>query len=200
MRPLPWIVNVGLPRTGNHSLCRAVEWLGLRPLHVWHEAERQPETLAHFRANDPACRRFLAQYHVLTDTPFYASRETFEKHYPDTRIVCTTRPREEWVRSMLEMRKAGGEFLVALYGLRGVPCRPGDEDLLRRAYDRHHDSVCRDLPVIDLAESDEARWDVLCAALPDPAAARRRAAGLRWPRLRRSEPAGPSRCGSRDPW
>ena len=182
----PWIVNVGLPRTGTTSFSRALELLGLRSLHIWKRAELDPTLLTRLKSNDPRLRRFLAQYHALSDTPFYALRNVFERHYPDALLVHTTRPKDDWIRSKLNFKTAGGEFLSSLCELRGVPYSRTDRGALGRLYDLHHATVCHRLPAIDLADPDShAKWEVLCSAFPRREGIISRAVELEWPHANR---------------
>jgi hypothetical protein len=163
---------VGLPRTGTTSFARAAELLGLRSLRIWHRAEHDPELLARFKMNDLEARRFLAQYHVLSNTPFYALRDTFERYYADTLLVFTIRPRDDWIQSMINKKLAGGTFLANLYGPRGIPWCSTDRDALGQLYDMHHDEVCHGLSSIDLGDTDShTKRKLLCSALPDGAQA-----------------------------
>ena len=187
MKTGPWIVNVGLPRTGTSSFARATELLGFRSLHIWSKAEESPALLASFQSNDPESRRFVSAYDTLSDTPFYALRDTFERHYPETRILYTTRPKRDWVRSILSNPMAGGEFLARLYGLRDAPYAERHRESLERLYERHHTEVCHGISAIDLGLADDrAKWELLCAGLPDPETALKRSIGLEWPRENRS--------------
>lgn len=146
-----------------------------------------PRLLAGFEANEAWARSVVEQYHTLSDTPFYCLRETFERFYPDTLILYTTRPRADWVRSMLAHGRAGGAFFARLHGLRGIPYTSADIPLLERAYDEHHATVCRSLPVIDLADCDDrAKWELISQALPAPEVCRERSRNLRWPHANRS--------------
>lgn len=188
----PWIVNVGLPRTGTASFAAAVRLLDLNPLHIWNEAEKNPKLLRKAKANHPNCREFMAQYHAVSDTPFYAMRETFERFYPNALILYTTRDRDEWVESMIAHRRAGGRFLANLYGLSGVPpYATSHQAMLARMYDRHHAEVCVGLPSIDIGDqNDHVKWELLCSALPNPAEAMAKVAHRTWPHRNRlrSEP------------
>ncbi len=101
------------------SLCEAVRQLGFRALHIWHRGERSPELLEQFRCGVGPGIEEVSRYDVVTDTPFYALREIFEAHFPETRIICTTRPCDEWVASIIGHGRAGGAFLARLYNLHG---------------------------------------------------------------------------------
>ena len=190
----PYVVNVGLPRTGTSSFGRAAELLGFKSLHIWHEAENDVSTLAKFMQNNSDSRRFLSQYHALSDTPFYALRDVFEFYYPETSMVFTTRPKRDWVRSMITYRSAGGQFLAQMYRLTGPPYTQDQAEQLGAAYDHHHQAVCGGLPSIDLGSLDDRRkWKVLCAALPNPEACLARSASLSWPH-ENSSTQHPSSC------
>jgi hypothetical protein len=156
MKSLPYVVNIGLPRTGTTSFARATEMLGFKSLHIWKPGEHNPEILERFRANDPETRQAVEQYHTLSDTPFCALRKTFEQYYPDTLILYTTRPKQDWVKSMLNYQVAGGRFLANLYKLARFPYTGLDQENLRNLYDAHHADVCYGLPSIDLGEANDS--------------------------------------------
>jgi hypothetical protein len=186
MKTPPYIVNVGLPRTGTTSFARATEMLGFKALHIWKPGEHNPEILRRFRANDPEIRQAVEQYHTLSDTPFYALRQTFEQYYPNTLILYTTRPKKDWVQSMLNYRVAGGNFLASLYGLPRFPHTPVDQRNLENLYDAHHADVCYRLPAIDLGEADDSsKWELLCSAFPNAKDLIERTKNLRWPHANR---------------
>ena len=98
-----------------------MELLGFKSLHIWHQAEHNPDVLDQFRKNAPTWREYLCQFDSLCDTPFYVLRKEFEQYFPDTTIVYTTRPKKDWVNSMLRSRIAGGDFLAKTYELPGIP-------------------------------------------------------------------------------
>ncbi|MFY7805963.1 MAG: sulfotransferase [Limnoraphis robusta] len=182
MKTLPCIVNVGLPRTGTTSFARATEMLGFKSLHIWKPGEHNPEILKQFRANVRDVRRIVEQYHTLSDTPFYALRETFEHYYPDTLILYTTRPKPDWIESMVKYQVAGGQFLANLYRMPRFPYTVADKDLLSHLYDTHHAAVCQGLPSINIGENDDRpKWELLCSALPNPREMMERARHLKWP-------------------
>jgi len=132
--------------------------------------------------NDPKCRRLLSRFHTLSDTPFYALRDTFEQYYPETLILYTTRPKNDWIRSMIKHQMAGGEFLANLYGIQRYPYTEADSCELERVYDEHHAKVCKGLPSIDISvDDDSAKWELLCSALPRPTQCLKRSKGIPWP-------------------
>ena len=178
----PYVVNVGLPRTGTSSFAAATEMLGFQSLHIWHEAEKDPEVLNMFIGNQDEARNFLSQYHTLSDTPFYAFRDVFEKYYPDTLLVYTTRSKESWVQSMINHGNAGGVFLSGRYDVEKPPYTESRVRDLEKIYDLHHEKVCRGLPAIDLAsEDDDLKWKLLCSGLPDSPDCIQKTVGRSWP-------------------
>lgn len=183
----PFIVNVGLPRTGTTSFSKAVELLGFKSLDIWSQAEYDPTVIERFKANDGEIRKFLSQYHALSDTPFYALRDTFEQYYPHVTLVFTTRPKEDWVKSMFKHQRAGGNFLTKLYGAKGIPYKENDQHKLSQIYDQHHASVCYGLPSIDLeSQDDQVKWKLLCSAFPQHKELLLRALEIKWPHENRS--------------
>ncbi len=194
MHATPCIVNVGLPRTGTSSFARATTFLGFKSLHIWHQGEWEPEILARFRANDPECRRVISQFHTLSDTPFYSLRDTFETHYPGTLILYTTRPKEDWIRSMLRHKLAGGVFLSQLYNLNcAPPYTEANTAELGRLYDEHHERVCYDLPSIDLqSDNHREKWKLICSALPNAESCLALTESQPWPHTNNSTNESPA--------
>jgi hypothetical protein len=198
VRPRPWVVNVGLPRTGTTSIAQAMRLLGFSALHTWPEGEHAPEILTSFRRGEGPGIVHVTRFELLTDTPFYALRRTFERWFPQTHIIATSRPRSDWIRSMVRHGRAGGRFLAEMYGLRGPVYGEADATVLGQMYDRHHDEVCRNLPIIDLSMPDSEKWRTLCAAFPRTSRTLQRCERWPWPFMNRSpeRPAAPSGSSS----
>ena len=141
------VFGIGLSKTGTSSLTLALEKLGYSAVH-W----TNPLTKALVEEND------LPLFDAFTDTSISFRFERIHARYPDARFVYTTRPVDDWVRSVenhFEMRRgvrglghlrrviadpAGNEF--------GATFRDIQENLYCRhasfaaAY-RHHDERVR---------------------------------------------------------
>lgn len=198
LRPRPWVVNVGLPRTGTTSIAQAMRLLGFSALRTWPEGEHAPEVLTSFRRGEGPGIAHVTRFELLTDTPFYALRQAFEMWFPQTRIIATSRPRSDWIRSMIRHGRAGGRFLAQMYGIHGPVYSEADATVLGEVYDRHHQEVCRNLPVIDLSMPDPRKWRTLCTTLPLASGYPARCNRWPWPFLNRSapRPAAPSGASS----
>lgn len=178
----PYIVNVGLPRTGTKSFHEALQLLGLTSMHIWHKAEHDAKVFNDAKINLGCTRSTLSSFHGFSDTPFYALREPIERFYPWTSVVHTTRNKDSWLRSMIRHKLAGGAFLRDMYGLPQQPYDTSHLELLSNLYDRHHAEVCRDSPAIHLEHmSDRRKWETLCRALPDPGKWLGRVGTMPWP-------------------
>ncbi|MEM7193909.1 MAG: sulfotransferase [Pseudomonadota bacterium] len=186
-RKKPYVVNVGLPRTGTTSFTKASQILGLSSLHVWLEAEYDTDVCNDIRNFGKYSQRFLSQYATLSDTPFFILRKTFEKHYPGTRLIFTTRCKASWIKSMISHGTAGGQFLRDIYDVPSGDYTSEHTPYLSTIYDRHHQAECAGLPEIHLTEmSDDDKWRVLCEALPDSDRYMSICRGLPWPHQNKS--------------
>lgn len=161
MSDFPWVVNVGLPRTGTSSVVRAVELLGLPALHVWADVEREPRTAAPL--NEGVMPEFLSEFALCTDTPFYLLGDTFRKWFPEVSLIRTTRSKRSWVASMIKSKWAGGPILSKAMGA-SLPYDDSQRLVLEEYWD-WHEKISGDIPTVDLLGSDESRWSVLCDAL-----------------------------------
>ncbi|MDP3746899.1 MAG: sulfotransferase [Phenylobacterium sp.] len=157
MRPLSHCWGVGLARTGNTSLCAALRLLGYDPV------EQDPAFDA-MRDLHAACGNTVVLHYKYLDFVF-----------PGSKFVLTTRPVEDWLRSMERShlqnpRPITGQHdriarRMAIYETVGY-----DIDVLTEAYCRHHAEVRRyfgkrpgDLLELDIAGGEH--WDPLCAHL-----------------------------------
>lgn len=183
----PYVLNVGLPRTGTSSFATATRQLGLKALHIWHDAEYSSSTLIGLLRDSPSSRQHLSGFATLSDTPFYALRETFDANYPDTTIIYTTREKDGWVQSMLAFGTAGGNFLAQMYGISSPRYSDEHKGELEYVYDKHHEIECEGLAAIHLEQmSDEQKWQVLCNALPNSVQLSELVKGLPWPHINSS--------------
>lgn len=182
MKSRPFIVNVGLPRTGHLSLSFALKILGFNSLHFWQPALDSPTLVLEARSNSQLTRRVFSRYAALGEAPFYAMREVFERYYPATLLVYTTIGRERWIDSMIRHPATGRNFLKELYHLPGPPHCANHHEALGAAWDQHHDTVCADLTVIDMDEmSDREKWETIIRALPNSRRYLRNIESVAWP-------------------
>jgi hypothetical protein len=85
------IFGIGLPRTGTRSLAAALEKLGYRTAHYltvpnWLYADFETDVLTNWDA--------------LTDTPAPIYFPEFDKRYPGSKFILSTRDSESWLKSI----------------------------------------------------------------------------------------------------
>jgi len=119
---------------------------------------------------------FLDRYDAFTDNPVPFLFEVLDRRFPGARFVLTTRPVDDWLRSMEWLFEEGLDRLDAptralgnrvhdrLYGITAF-----DADVLGRVYTSHHASVGRhfesrpdDLLTVPV---DELGWSRFCEFL-----------------------------------
>ena len=212
--PKPFLVNVGLPRTGTMSFTIAARAVGLRVLHSWNtpafhgkrasEHTRDHWWRQHYAAVLSGVPGELDVYDALTDSPFYSRATDLRRAYPNATFCCTTRSASSWVDSMIFGHLgAGGLYLPRLFGL-STPYRNTTDARrnLTRAFHLHarHECAAVNATLLDLRSSSAELWRRLCGAIPPAlgAAPRERCAGKReapWPRthveVSKTSPSGP---------
>ena len=137
------IFGIGLARTGTTSLHRAFELLGIAsaphsiPLLVLLDGDESGEVMEPVEA-------FLGGADAFTDNPIPFVYQRLDELCPGSKFVHTTRPVDDWLRSMRwlfgqgierlspEMRKIGHEVHQAVYGITTF-----DPDVLRRVHADH---------------------------------------------------------------
>ena len=180
------IFNMGLPRTGTTAFTAASKLLGLRASHVCESFQnaKPMKALGSCVYNGTIAgrcesRRSVHDFDSLSDSPwFMLDRHKLARAYPFARFVCTTRHREDWVKSMVGFAQrtgypAGGEVLmwfatsrigksVAKRGRGQVPL----PDRLAEFFDVHMNTTCGDgVKRISLNDPSETRWRAVCAAV-----------------------------------
>ncbi len=176
LSPETRIFGIGLSRTGTTSLTKALSILGLKTQHYPND-----KTTQHELRTGQYNLSILREEQALTDipvAPFYAQ---FDRLYPQSKFILTTRPTASWLGSMenhfrlyVDYRRDDfDDFVLAcVYG--SLHFNPD-----RFAYVKElHENNCRihftgrpeKLLVLDLLESTDP-WGQLCnflgCAVPD---------------------------------
>lgn len=195
-RSLPMRVLVlGLPRTNTSSLISALRTLGYNPytmrslvtdpthIPVWQEAVNSTQYASGLplTIND-----ILTDYDAIADLPGCMFAEQLISAYPGAKVILTTRPYQEWEKSMqesiwvlftwrlFELCRLTGlskmapliRLLHSLFGVHNGNQYGGYET--RRAYERHNERV-RELVarerLLEIDADDESGWGELCGFL-----------------------------------
>lgn len=174
------IFGIGLSHTGTKSLCAALYELGYE--------------VAHFPVNETYKEIMLGQYELnllkgdsysdgITDIIGATFYPEFDKTYPNSKFILTTRDKQDWLRAMDkhfqeypydENATEGSHFFrSAMYG-----CYTFNEMRFKHIYDTHHRNIyhyfkdrLEDLLTIDITAGDE--WEELCKFLDKPIPSRR---------------------------
>ena len=97
------VIGSGFGRTGTMSLKIALEKLGLGPCHHMEEVMEHPEQLDHWRAvarGEPVdWGAVYSGYGSTVDWPGAQFWQELAKTYPDTKVIHTIRPAENWWES-----------------------------------------------------------------------------------------------------
>jgi Sulfotransferase domain len=162
----PKVFGIGFHKTGTTSLGEALRVLGYRVT---------GPNAVHRKGMDTAMamaitQELLPRFDAFQDNPWANLFREMDHAAPGSRFVLTTRPEEEWLRSV-----------VGHFGPRSTPMREwvygagngspiGNEDLYLERYRRHNREVLEhfadrpnDLLVIDITRGDG--WEALCPFL-----------------------------------
>lgn len=81
--PMPKVFGIGLSKTGTRSLNEALNILGIPSVHYpWKP------------------RRAIQEYQGGTDIPFACQFDWFDRKYPGSKFIYTTRDLDDWLKSM----------------------------------------------------------------------------------------------------
>jgi len=99
------IIGCGFGRTGSMSMKIALEQLGFGPCHHMDEVIANPEKhlpfwLAASKGEDVNWDDALKGYESCVDWPSAAYWSVLAEHYPDAKILLTTRSAESWYNSI----------------------------------------------------------------------------------------------------
>jgi hypothetical protein len=178
------VIGAGLGRTGTHSLKLALERLLGEPCYhmveVFEHLEHVPTWHAAIRGEQVDWPPVLGGYAAIVDWPGVAVWRELAATYPDALVLLSARrDAATWLKSaratILDNRPENK--------MDEDPSLPGfvpmvrdmfarfdpqwrDDDAAMAAYDRHNDSVRREVPTQRLVEWQPGDgWEPLCAAL-----------------------------------
>jgi hypothetical protein len=98
------IVGAALGRTGTNSLKLALEQLGFGPCHHMFEVRDHPDQLPYWQAAArgelPDWDSVFANYRACVDWPSARFWREIAAHYPDAKVLLTTRDPDKWFDSV----------------------------------------------------------------------------------------------------
>ncbi|MBO3750432.1 sulfotransferase family protein [Streptosporangiaceae bacterium NEAU-GS5] len=192
------VIGAGFGRTGTLSLRTALERLGFGPCYHMQEVMNKPGQLRPWlRAakGRPDWDSILSGYESCVDWPTAAYWKELADHYPEAKVILTSRDPEKWVASMqatILARRASRESLrgrmsVRLSALLGTDLavfnemtdlvtnqrvfdgRMADPEHMMKVFDAHLAEVRAAIPADRLLDFQVAQgWEPLCAFLEVP--------------------------------
>lgn len=180
------VIGAGLGRTGTMSLKLALEELGFGPCYHMSEVAQRPDAFAWWvEAADgkPDWERIFDGYQSTTDYPACSFWRELAAAYPDAPVILSVREPAKWFESVaatifsppmnahLSASPLKTFFEKCVWQAFGPRIR--DRDFMIEAFNRHVDTVKREIPPERLLvyEAKEG-WEPLCRFLgvPVPAA------------------------------
>ncbi len=168
------ILGVGLSRTGTLSLSRALEILGFRTLH-WCPERLRDVVLG--QTASPDFRRY-DDVDAVTDLPAALFYQELLEVYPNTKCILTTRPEEDWLRSVRRHYQVSvpeylkGQSILLEEARRTQEFAYGSSEvvpfLYLKRYQDHNRLVQHDIPANQLLVMDLKQnmgWEPLCEFL-----------------------------------
>lgn len=203
------VIGAGFGRTGTLSLKTALERLGFGPCHHMLEVVARPQQSPRWAAaasGDVDWDGLLEGYRAIVDWPGCAFWRELSAHYPEARVVLTTRDPQAWYRSIRntiyealtradveplpDLQRSMAQHLILDRTFGG---RLDDAAHAIAVFERHNRAVREQLPAGRLLEFDVSEgWAPLCAflgrAVPeDPFPASNTTAEFRARRLARGD-------------
>lgn len=147
------IFGIGLPKTGTSSLCQAMTELGYSSIHY----SDSPDYDVHY--NDFIC-----------DMPMQTRFDFYDKRYPNSKFVLTTRNIDSWLDSCdrwindrpVLKQSIAGRYRLELYGIITY-----DKQIFTDTYNKFHNNILnyfsnriKDLLIIDICSNPS--WIELC--------------------------------------
>jgi hypothetical protein len=192
------VIGAGFGRTGTLSLRTALEQLGFGPCYHMLEVMNKPGQLRPWlRAakGDPDWDTLLSGYNSCVDWPTAAYWKELADHFPEAKLVLTTRDPEKWLASMqatilarraqreslrgrmaARLSKLIGTDLAVFNELTNIVTNErvfsghmDDPEHLLKAFEAHVAEVRATIPAERLLEFEVGQgWEPLCAFLDVP--------------------------------
>jgi len=180
------VIGAGFGRTGTTSLKLALEHLGFGPCYHFTEimrARHMSDWLQIARGGKPDWDRLFQHHAATTDWPAATYFEELAHHYPDARVILTTRDPVAWhvsiCRTLLPLRKAIAGWLPVARAAAELTDRvvwqgtfdgmASDQTHAIAAYEQHCEHVRSCISPERLLEFDVREgWKPLCDFLNVP--------------------------------
>ena len=156
----PKVFGIGFHRTGTSSLRAALQRLGYRVCGA--VGTRDPDIADRVRE---IAFPLLDRFDAFGDNPWPILFRELDERCPGSRFVLTTRPTDEWLRSVT--RYFGARTTPMREWIYGAGSPLGNESRYRERYERHHAEVLehfRDRPgdLLVLRVTAGEGWRELC--------------------------------------
>jgi hypothetical protein len=175
------VVGSGLGRTGTKSLKSALEMLGVGPCHHMLEVMMNPQSVPLWvdaGEGRPDWDSIFKDYQSAVDYPTCAFWRELTEHYPNAKVLHSTRDPDAWFESTQATIFAPGSLVEAeghpmsrffQLVLRDLQGHLHDRAFMIDYFKRHNEEVVRAIPkerllVYDVREG----WEPLCAFLGVP--------------------------------
>ena len=180
------VIGAGFGRTGTTSLKLALEYLGFGPCYHFIEIRRarhMSDWLQIARGIKPDWDRLFQHYVATTDWPAATYFEELARHYPDARVILTSRDPVAWhasiCRTLLPLRKAIPLWLPGVHAVAELTDRviwqgtfdgkASDQRHAIAVYEQHRERVRSCISPERLLEFDVSEgWKPLCDFLDVP--------------------------------
>lgn len=186
------IIGATFGRTGTHSLRAAIVQLGFGPCHHMYEVRQSPQQTAYWSAiangEEPIWGKVFDGYSSQVDWPASRYWRDLAGHYPDAKVILTTRDPDDWYASIAKtilpsstlgptqdpdpQGRAGSEIIrkIVLEGLFGGQLT--DKAHAIAVYQKHQQDVVAEISADRLLVFEvKDGWEPLCAflgvAVPD---------------------------------
>jgi hypothetical protein len=174
------VVGSGLGRTGTKSLQTALNILGVGPCHHMVEVFANPQSVPLWiaaGAGKPDWDAIFADYGAMVDYPGAHYWREIAAHYPDAKVLHTTRDPDEWFDStqatifnpqgMATRPGPLAEFFASFIG--GFRDHLNDRAIMTGYFRRHDEEVRRSIPTERLLVYQAGQgWEPLCRFLDLP--------------------------------
>jgi hypothetical protein len=176
------VIGSGLGRTGTKSLQTALNMLGVGPCHHMAEVFMHPESMALWiEAGNgrPQWDLIFADYRSAVDYPSAAYWRELTLHYPDAKVIHTTRDPEAWFESTqatifardglaVQAITSGAEPAGAFFSSFTGPLKGhlNDRSFLIDHFRRHNEEILATIPADRLLVYQAGQgWEPLCEFL-----------------------------------
>lgn len=177
------IIGAGMGRTGTASLKIALDTLGAGPCYHMSEVLAHPEHVGLWTsvaAGKSPFERIFEGYMATVDFPACIYWRELLQHYPDAKVILSTRDPEAWFQSTQETILGPRWWNFAMNGPFGEMCRAtilpflggdvNDRDRLIEVFKAHEAEVKASVPADRLLVfRAKEGWEPLCAFLGLPA-------------------------------